>query len=251
MEDIEKVSEDQHLENVMQEIDEVLESIIRNSGWREVGGGTIDDLVKYAKKQSYQWKLHHMASVVVILSGALNNQDKLIDALFDMSEKLERKIKSSSHKVAKLKKQNENQESQINTLIETNSILGESLANCTKDITHFKNFIEKYQHNKTRNINSQKTFRSIIQNIDPDKLLPILHQHIDGKGGKDVGIVMGATLYKYHYITRYPTEAEFTQEFTDITTKWRAIKNAFKEPHENGRDAFSIDIRSIELKIIE
>lgn len=99
--------------------------------------------------------------------------------------------------------------------------------------------------------NSQKSFRNIIQNVDPDKLLSILHQHIDGKGGKDVGIVIGAALYKYHYLTRYPTEMEFSQEFTDITSGWRAIQNAFKEPAENKKDAFSADIMSIELKIPE
>lgn len=106
-------------------------------------------------------------------------------------------------------------------------------------------------HATATKITSQKTFRSLIQNVDPDKLLPILHQHIDGKGGKDVGIIIGATLHKYHYITRYPTEAEFTQEFTDITTQWRAIQNAFEEPNENGRDAFSLNIRSIELILPE
>lgn len=113
-----------------------------------------------------------------------------------------------------------------------------------------RNEREDYREYTTK-ITNQKSFRSLIQNVDPDKLLPILHQLIDGKGGKDVGIIIGATLYKYHYLTRYPTEVEFTQEFTNITTQWRAIKNAFKEPHENGRDAFSIDIRSIELKIPE
>ena len=98
---------------------------------------------------------------------------------------------------------------------------------------------------------TQKEFRSLIQNVDPDKLLQVLHQHIDGKGGKDVGIVIGAAFHKYHYLTRYPTEAEFAQEFTNVTTQWRAIQNAFKAPTTNWKDAFSSDINSIELKLPE
>lgn len=128
---------------------------------------------------------------------------------------------------------------------------------------HIKDYIQKHfsdiynQYFSVPNLltlpknRSQKSFRNIIQNVNPDKLLRVLHQHIDGKGGKDVGIVIGAAFYKYHYLTRYPTETEFTQEFTNITTQWRAIQNAFKEPTANGNDAFSIDINSIELKIIE
>lgn len=93
----------------------------------------------------------------------------------------------------------------------------------------------------------KSTFRDIIQNVAPDKLLIVLHQQIDGHGGKDVAYVLGAAYYKYHYIKRYPTEPEFVAEFPNTTTKYRAIKNQLKEPLPNGKDAFSIGFQAVEL----
>lgn len=98
--------------------------------------------------------------------------------------------------------------------------------------------------------NPQKSgFETIIQNVDASRLLSVLHTMIDGKGGRDVGLVLGAALWKYHYLTRIPTESQFMTEFPTVTTKWRAIKNQISTPLPNGQDAFSQSIRNIEINI--
>lgn len=92
-------------------------------------------------------------------------------------------------------------------------------------------------------------FSTLIQNVDATRLLPVLHTMIDGKGGRDVALVLGAALWKYHYLTRIPTESQFMTEFPTVTTKWRAIKNQISAPLPNGQDAFSQSIRNIEINI--
>lgn len=75
-----------------------------------------------------------------------------------------------------------------------------------------------------------KTFRQLVQTDDVDDTLARLHAKIDGKGGKDVAMVLHKALDD-KLISRFPTEKEFRTEFTDIIGKWRSIRYYLQTSH--------------------
>ena len=68
---------------------------------------------------------------------------------------------------------------------------------------------------------AKKNFADIIQYPNKDELLRRLHFLIDGKGGKDVGLVLCRAI-SLNYLTRKPTQSEYESEFRLIGT-WLAI----------------------------
>lgn len=70
---------------------------------------------------------------------------------------------------------------------------------------------------------------------DKEAILKILHKRIDGRKGKDIGVVLAAATYKYHLLTRTPTEVEFRGEFDNIQKcSWRSISEWLKKPGKAG-----------------
>lgn len=79
----------------------------------------------------------------------------------------------------------------------------------------------------------QKTsFKDIIQYKDKDKLIVRLHELIDGKGGKNVGVVLVRAKFIDKYLSRYPSQAEYQSVFKLIGT-WQAISNYFYKEEDN------------------
>lgn len=76
-----------------------------------------------------------------------------------------------------------------------------------------------------------QNFSDIIQYHDKKELLKRLHFLIDCKGGADVGAVIQKAKMD-GYLTRYPYEGEFRQEF-EVIGSWKAISNYFNEGDNN------------------
>lgn len=70
-------------------------------------------------------------------------------------------------------------------------------------------------------------FSDIIQYHDKKELLERLHFLIDGRGGAAVGAVIQKAKMD-GYLTRYPYEGDFRQEF-EVKGSWNAISNYFNE----------------------
>lgn len=70
-------------------------------------------------------------------------------------------------------------------------------------------------------------FSDIIQYHDKKELLERLHFLIDGRGGAAVGAVIQKAKMD-GYLTRYPYEGDFRQEF-EVKGSWSAISNYFNE----------------------
>jgi len=85
-----------------------------------------------------------------------------------------------------------------------------------------------------------KQFRDSIQYEDKQHVLNRLHFLIDGKGGKEVGIVL-AKAYHDKLITKIPSQKEFETEFT-LNGSWRCISNYTKFEFDNGKAAERIVI---------
>lgn len=66
------------------------------------------------------------------------------------------------------------------------------------------------------------SFRDLIQTPDPDATLLMLHQRIDGKGGKDVAMILLKALEE-KMIYKLPSKKVFFSEFESVTTSWNAI----------------------------
>ena len=77
-------------------------------------------------------------------------------------------------------------------------------------------------------------FIDIIQFPEKTKFLIRLHELIDRKGGADVGCVLLRAL-QMNYITRKPTQKEFTSEFK-VVGCWSAIHNYMDENNQNALD---------------
>lgn len=78
------------------------------------------------------------------------------------------------------------------------------------------------------------TFASIIQYPNKESVLERLHGLIDGKSGADVGAVLLKARID-GYLTRNPTQAEFTSEFELIGT-WSSIANYMSDNNANALD---------------
>ena len=88
---------------------------------------------------------------------------------------------------------------------------------------------------KKGKLKKQKTFRDIIQYEDKEKILKRLHQLIDGKKGKDVGVILFKCV-KEKVITRLPTQKEYETEFT-LNGTWRNISLYMKGDKQVVQDA--------------
>lgn len=78
------------------------------------------------------------------------------------------------------------------------------------------------------------TFASIIQHPNKEQVLERLHGLIDGRRGADVGAVLLKARLD-GYLTRNPTQAEFTSEFELIGT-WSSIANYMSDNNANALD---------------
>lgn len=76
---------------------------------------------------------------------------------------------------------------------------------------------------KTALNDKQRTFESIIQSADKEKLLKRLHYLIDNKGGAEAGAVMLKAFIDGH-LTQTPTREMYESEFTLIGT-WQGVHN--------------------------
>jgi hypothetical protein len=74
-------------------------------------------------------------------------------------------------------------------------------------------------------------FESLIVPPDKNTILQELHRRIDGRKGKDIGVVLAAATYKYHVLSRTPSEKEFNSEFPNIQKcSWKSISEWLKKP---------------------
>ena len=74
-------------------------------------------------------------------------------------------------------------------------------------------------------------FLKLIIADDPNLVLRELHRRIDGRKGKDIGVVLGAAAYKYKVLSRTPHKNEFEIEFPNIQKcSWRSISEWLKKP---------------------
>lgn len=109
------------------------------------------------------------------------------------------------------------------------------------NIELMQDWAQKQQVSKPAGEKKVTTFRDIIQYQDKEKLLERLHCLIDGKGGKDVGVVLVRAKYIDNYLTRYPYKKEFESEFKFVGS-WSGISNYFYKESDNGVSASASSI---------
>ena len=91
-------------------------------------------------------------------------------------------------------------------------------------------------------------FIKLITYSDRGAVLSTLHQRIDGRKGKDIGIVLAAATYKYNVLSRTPTESEFREEFPNIKDcSWRSISEWLKKVDKP--EQLRPDIKDVELDL--
>ena len=92
----------------------------------------------------------------------------------------------------------------------------------------------------------ENEFTKLITANDKQAVLTELHHRVDGRKGKDIGIVIAAAAYKYHVLSRTPTEVEFREEFPNIQKcTWKSISEWLKKV---GRpEDLRPDIKEVEL----
>ena len=91
-------------------------------------------------------------------------------------------------------------------------------------------------------------FTKLISLEDTQHVLSVLHDRIDGRKGKDIGIVLAAATYKYHVLTRTPTEAEFREEFSNIQEcSWRSISQWLRKVSKF--EDLPFDVQEVELDL--
>lgn len=103
------------------------------------------------------------------------------------------------------------------------------------ELSDFAGMNEQEKVTESSSITSKKStkkkkiqnFSDIIQYHDKKGLLNRLHFLIDDRGGADVGAVIQKAKMA-GYLTRYPYEGEFRQEF-EVIGNWKAISNYFNE----------------------
>lgn len=98
---------------------------------------------------------------------------------------------------------------------------------CRIDMSKY-DFPHKHLIPSKRGKKSTKSFRSLLQGNDIDSVLHRMHVKIDGKGGKDVAMVL-LRAKADKLICRTPTEKEFESEFPNYIGTWRAISSYFAE----------------------
>lgn len=103
--------------------------------------------------------------------------------------------------------------------------------------------------NKKKNAKIYHSFASSIQNVDAEKFLTYLHKKIDGNGGKEVACILGAAIYKYHYLSKVPSEKEFMAEFPKISSTFKAIKHQLNMRNEQGTDSFTRAFMLIDISL--
>ncbi len=68
---------------------------------------------------------------------------------------------------------------------------------------------------KNQSISRSMKFEQLLQcdKSDKGRVMKRLHELLDGKGGKDVAIVLAAAMYKYKYLLHMPSEKQYTAVF--------------------------------------
>ena len=95
--------------------------------------------------------------------------------------------------------------------------------------------------------NEASPFQQLLQCTadDKDRVMARLHELLDGKGGKQVALILAAAMYKYHYIISMPTEKQYTSTFR-LTGSWKAISSYIKA-HTTSNGIFNESIDHIEI----
>lgn len=121
----------------------------------------------------------------------------------------------------------------------------------------FEKDLEKWEGSQTREIPSAKStsksksqtpsdnqsFNILLQcqEKDKEKVMARLHELLDGKGGKQVALILAAAKYKYHYIISIPTEKQYRSEF-QLNGTWKAVSSYIKaRTTANGEFTENID----------
>ena len=109
---------------------------------------------------------------------------------------------------------------------------------CAPDIGEFEPFLIEHTE--------PSQFAKLIIAEDVCHILNILHKRIDHRKGKDIGVVLAAATYKYHVLSRTPTEKEFREEFSDIQEcSWRSISQWLTKPGKP--ENLALDIQELIL----
>lgn len=90
-------------------------------------------------------------------------------------------------------------------------------------------WLEEYRlclSNNGADIKNKPSFDAIIQYSEKNKLKIRLHELIDGKSGKDVGVVLVRAKTIDNFLTRFPTKKEYESEF-ELIGSWKGISNYF------------------------
>lgn len=75
---------------------------------------------------------------------------------------------------------------------------------------------------KTKKFDSSEEMKKLIQGVDEEQFLSVLHKNIDGKGGKDVAIVLQKA-FDEKRLLKIPSEKIIMSEF-EITKTWEATR---------------------------
>ncbi len=96
-----------------------------------------------------------------------------------------------------------------------------------------------------RSICSSMEFEQLLQceKREKGRVMKRLHELLDGKGGKEVAIVLAAAMYKYNYLLHIPTEKQYTAGF-ELTGTWKAVRSYIKS-HTDGRGVYQESLEHV------
>lgn len=88
-------------------------------------------------------------------------------------------------------------------------------------------------------------FENLLQcsKAEISNILSRLHELLDEKGGMSVALVLAAAKHKYHYLIAYPTEKQYTSEFS-LTGTWRGVTSYLKS-HTTSNGEFTENLDHI------
>ena len=88
-------------------------------------------------------------------------------------------------------------------------------------------------------------FETLLQcsKEEVSNVLSRLHALLDDKGGMTIALVLAAAKHKYHYLIAYPTEKQYTSEFS-LTGTWRSVTSYLKS-HTTSNGEFTENIDHI------
>ena len=111
----------------------------------------------------------------------------------------------------------------------------------------WKNKVQKVEAPQSQPAKDTQSFDTLLQCPVKDKesVMARLHELLDGKGGKQVALILAAAMYKYHYIISMPTEKQYTSTFR-LTGSWKAVSSYIKA-HTTSNGVFNESIDHIEI----